>query len=153
MAFASKVRTCLFLPAEAEEAAQFYTSLIPDSRIDSIHRTGPDGPALVVEFTLGGAPFMAMNGNPEPAPSHLTSISVPTEDQGETDRLWAALTAGGEEGRCGWLKDCYGVHWQIVPKALPQLMGEGGATAQLVSEALMKMKKIVIADLEAAARS
>ncbi|MEQ8433177.1 MAG: VOC family protein [Oceanicaulis sp.] len=153
MEFKAKARTCLFLAHQAEEAASFYVGLLPGSEIDAVYRPQPDGPALVVEFTLGGAPFMAMNGNPEPTPSHLTSISVLTEDQAETDRLWAALTAGGEEGRCGWLRDCYGVHWQIVPKALPRLMGEGGATAQLVSGALMKMKKIVIADLEAAARS
>ena len=96
---------------------------------------------------------MAMNGNPEPVPSHITSISVLTEDQPETDRLWSKLTGhGGEEGRCGWLKDRFGVHWQIVPKALPRLMHAGDPEAtKRVLEALMQMKKINIAALEAAA--
>jgi len=152
MNFTSRVRTCLFLPSQAEEAARFYVSLIADSAIDLIHRPDPDGPALVVEFTLGGAPYMAMNGNPEPVPSYMTSICVLTPDQTGTDRLWAALTKGGEESMCGWLKDRYGVHWQIVPEALPRLMAQGGEVAQRVSAALMQMKKIDAAALEAAAK-
>jgi predicted 3-demethylubiquinone-9 3-methyltransferase (glyoxalase superfamily) len=152
MEFKARARTCLFLASEAEMAAEVYTGLLPDSEIETVYRPDPAGPALVVEFTLAGAPFMAMNGNPEPRPSHMTSISVLTEGQAETDRLWDALTEGGEESQCGWLKDRFGVHWQIVPKALPRLMAEGGETAQKVSGALMGMKKIVIADLEAAAR-
>lgn len=145
-----KVRTCLFLKDQAEEAARFYTSIVPDSTIDSLFRPDPDGPALVVEFTLAGAPCMGLNGNPQPMPSHLTSISVLTEDQAETDRLWAALTADdGEAGRCGWLKDRFGVHWQVVPKALPRLMGSGDPqAARRVSAALMTMQKIDIAGLE-----
>ncbi|MGJ3231856.1 MAG: VOC family protein [Oceanicaulis sp.] len=153
MEFKAKARTCLFLADQAEAAAEFYITLLPDSRIDAVYRPDPDGPALVVEFTLSGAPYMTMNGNPEPAPSYMTSISVLAKDQAETDRLWDALTEGGEESLCGWLKDRYGVHWQIVPEALPRLMGEGPETAQKVSAALMKMKKIIVADLEAAARS
>lgn len=151
MEFKSPVRTCLFLPSQAEEAARFYVDLIADSAVDLIHRPDPDGPALVVEFTLGGAPYMTMNGNPDPVASYMTSICVLTEDQAGTDRLWDALTKGGEASMCGWLKDRYGVHWQIVPKALPRLMGRGGDTAGRVSAALMKMTKIDIAALEAAA--
>ena len=93
-----------------------------------------------------------MNGNPAPEPTHFVSFSVLTEDQAETDALWEKLTAGGEEGRCGWLKDRFGAHWQIVPKALPRLMGAGGAAAGRVGQALMGMKKIDIAALEAAAQ-
>jgi len=95
---------------------------------------------------------MTLNGNRDVTPSHPASISVLTRDQAETDRLWTALSEGGEESQCGWLKDRYGVYWQIVPEALPHLMAEGGETAQRVMAALMPMKKIVIADLEAAAR-
>jgi len=150
---AAKVRTCLFFSENGEKAAEFYVSLLPDSRIDAIVRPVPGGPVLAAEFTLAGAPYMILNGNPQVEPSHLTSISVLTEDQDETDRLWQALLeGGGEEGQCGWLKDRFGIHWQIVPKALPQLMQSGDPeTAGRVSAALMKMKKIDISALEAAA--
>lgn len=152
-AFAAKVRTCLFFREKGEEAAGFYTSLLPNSEIESVFRPDPNGPVLVAEFTLAGAPFMILNGNPDMQPSYLTSISILTEDQAETDQLWQALLAdGGEEGQCGWLKDRYGVYWQIVPKALPRLMhGSNPESAGRVSAALMKMKKIDIAGLEAAA--
>ncbi len=152
--FAAKTRPCFFLSDKAEEAARFYVSLLPDSRIDSIVRPDPNGPALVVEFSLAGTAYMTMNGNPNPVSSHLASISVLTDTQEETDRLWQALIAdGGEEGQCGWLKDRFGVHWQIVPKALPRLIRSSGPqTAQRVFDALMTMKKIDIAGLEAAAR-
>ncbi|MCP5366797.1 MAG: VOC family protein [Hyphomicrobiales bacterium] len=152
--FRAKVRTCLFLAGAAEEAARFYVSLLPDSGIDAVVRPDPAGPPLVVEFTLAGTPCMTMNGNPDPVPSHLASISVLTEDQAETDRLWRALLdGGGVEGVCGWLRDRFGVHWQIVPKAVPRLMHGGDpAAAGRVSAALRAMKKIDIAGLEAAAR-
>ncbi|QFT68857.1 3-demethylubiquinone-9 3-methyltransferase [Labrenzia sp. THAF35] len=152
-AFSAKVRTCLFFSEKGEEAAKYYTSLLPDSVMGSVFRPDPNGPVLVAEFTLAGSPFMILNGNPDMQPSYLTSISILTEDQAETDRLWQALLAdGGEEGQCGWLKDRYGVHWQIVPKALPRLMHAGNPErAGRVSAALMKMRKIDIAGLEAAA--
>lgn len=152
--FAAKTRPCFFLPDRAEEAARFYVSLLPDSRIDSVVRPDPNGPALVVEFSLAGTAYMTMNGNPNPVSSHLASISVLTDTQEETDRLWRELIAdGGEEGQCGWLKDRFGVHWQIVPKALPRLIRSGAPQAsQRVFDALMTMKKIDIAGLETAAR-
>ena len=152
--FKAKARSCLFLETQAEEAANFYVSLLPDSRIDAVYRPDPDGPPLVVEFSLAGAPYMTLNGNPEPVSSQLASISVLTEDQPETDRLWQVLLRdGGEEGRCGWLVDRFGVHWQIVPKALPRLMHAGDpAAAGRVSAALMQMKKIDVSQLETAAR-
>jgi predicted 3-demethylubiquinone-9 3-methyltransferase (glyoxalase superfamily) len=148
----AKARTCLFLKDTAQEAAEFYVSLLPDSGIEAVFRPDPNGPPLVVEFTLAGAPFMTLNGNPDPVPSHLASISILTADQSETDRLWAALTAnGGEPGPCGWLRDRFGVHWQIVPEALPSLINAGDrAAAARVSDALMTMTKIEVARLEAA---
>ena len=153
MDFAAKARTCLFLNSDAEAVADFYVSLLPESHIDNVVRPDPDGPALVVEFTLCGAPYMTLNGNSEVVSTHTFSISVLTEDQTETDQLWEALCAdGGEPGQCGWLKDRFGVHWQIVPKALPRLMSSGDpAAGARVQAALMEMGKIDIAGLEAAA--
>ncbi|RFB06196.1 VOC family protein [Parvularcula marina] len=150
MEFSSKLRTCLWVKDQAKELAEFYTSLLPDSKIDAVY----DGMPGIVEFTLSGAPFMVMNMNDGRFPaSAATSISVLTEDQEETDRLWSTLIAdGGEESMCGWLKDRYGFSWQIVPKALPRLLHAGDAAqAQRVGGALMAMKKIDIAGLEAAA--
>lgn len=153
MQLEAKARTCLFLGREAEEAARFYVSLLPESAIENVVRPDPDGPALVVEFRLAGAPFMTLSGNADVQSTHTFSISVLTEDQPETDRLWETLCAdGGEEGRCGWLRDRFGVHWQIVPKALPALMGGGDAArAGRVQAALMTMSRIDVAGLEAAA--
>lgn len=143
-----KIRTCLFLPDSIGEAARFYTSLLPDSGIENT----VGEPPMVIEFRLAGAPFMLLAGNPQMEPSHAMSISVLTADQAETDRLWEKLGADGEAGMCGWLKDRFGIHWQIVPEALPRLMTSGDAArAGRVRAALMKMKKIDIAALEAAA--
>jgi predicted 3-demethylubiquinone-9 3-methyltransferase (glyoxalase superfamily) len=132
--------------------ADFYISLVPGSAIETVYRPDPDGPAMVVEFTLAGAPMMVMTGNPQPVPSYMTSISVLTADQAETDTLWNRLSAdGGEEQMCGWLRDRFGIHWQIVPEALPRLMHSGDAAAAgRVQGALMQMRKIDISALEAA---
>ncbi|MDJ0750050.1 MAG: VOC family protein [Woeseiaceae bacterium] len=153
MEFKSKARTCFFLQDGAEDAARFYTTVLPDSEIDAVYRPDPSGPALVVEFTIAGVPYMTMNGNPEFQSSYSASVSVLTEDQEETDRLWEQLLAdGGEEGQCGWLKDRFGIYWQVVPKALPRLMHAGNPEVSgRVSTALMAMKKIDIATLESAA--
>jgi len=149
-----KVSTCLWYDGDAEEAAAFYTSLLPDSRITGTFRPSPDGPALMVEFTLGGTPFQALNGGPHYKFTEAASISVSTDDQAETDRLWAALTAdGGSEGRCAWLKDRFGVSWQIVPKTLSRLLASSDrAAAGRAMEAMLAMRKIDIAALEAAYR-
>ena len=145
-----KTRACLFLPSEAETAARFYVDSLPDSRIERVVRL-PDGAALVVEFSLAGTPYMTMNGNPDMVSTHAFSISVLTEDQAETDRLWhRLLDGGGEAGRCGWLRDRFGVHWQIVPQALPRLVSTGDAAAARVHAALMDMTRIDITALEAA---
>ena len=150
----SKTRTCLWFESGGEEAARFYVTLLPDSRIESIYRMQPDQPALVVDFTLAGAPYQILNGGPEVAQSAAVSISVVTEDQAETDRLWDGLTAnGGQEGRCAWLTDRWGVSWQIVPRALiDSLMSEDRAAAERVFQAMLTMNKVDIAGIEAAFR-
>jgi len=152
MKFNAKVRTCLWFDGQGEEAARFYVSLLPDSYLENIVRPDPAGPALVVEFTLGGTPYMVLNGGPQYPHTEAASISVLTRDQAETDRLWGALTdGGGTEGRCAWLKDRFGVSWQIVPEALPRMLAadDRGAAGRAM-QAMMAMNKIDIAGLEAA---
>ena len=154
MEFRAKTRACLFLESEAEEAARFYVSLIEGSEIENVVRPDPEGPAMVVEFSLAGTPYMTMNGNPEAQSNHTFSISVLTKDQDETDQLWKSLGDGGQEGRCGWIQDRFGIHWQVVPEALPRLMSEGDAErGGRVQAALMEMTKIDVAVLEAAAHA
>ncbi len=152
MEFTARVRTCLWFDGRGQEAAEFYVSLLPDSAIDAISRPNPDVPALVVEFTLAGAPYMILNGGPHYTLTPAASISVLTKDQEETDRLWAALTAdGGRESRCGWLVDRYGVSWQIVPEALARMLyAEDREAAGRAQAAMMEMRKLDIGALEAA---
>jgi len=152
MKFNAKVRTCLWFDNNGEEAARFYVSLLPDSFIENVVQPDPDRPPLVVEFTIAGAPMMVLNGGPRFTLSEAASISVLTEDQAETDTLWDELTAnGGAECMCGWLKDRFGVSWQIVPQALPRMLASGDtAAAGRTSAAMMQMKKIDIAALQAA---
>jgi len=148
------LRTCLWFEKDGEAAAAFYVSLLPDSRVDSVHRPAPDAPALVVNFTLMGVPYQILNGGPHYRLSPATSISVTTPDQAETDRLWSALLAdGGQESRCGWLTDRFGLSWQIVPEALMRLMSQPDrAAAERVRAAMMAMVKLDVAALEAASR-
>jgi predicted 3-demethylubiquinone-9 3-methyltransferase (glyoxalase superfamily) len=146
-----KVRTCLWFDGNGHEAADFYVSLLPDSRIEGGH--GPEsGPPLVVEFTLAGAPMMILNAPGAPRPGAAASISVMTEDQAEIDRLWAALLAdGGAEVACGWLTDRWGVSWQIVPRRLPEMLGDPDREAAArVLTAMQGMVKLDVAALEAA---
>lgn len=152
MDFNAKVRTCLWFDDRIEEVANFYVSLLPDSIIENTVQPDPDGRPLVIEFTIGGTPFMLLNGGPMFTHSEAASISVLTEDQDETDRLWSALTAdGGGEGQCGWLKDRYGVSWQVVPKTMPRLLSDPDREAAgRVMQAMMTMKKIDIAALQTA---
>ncbi|SOD91093.1 VOC family protein [Caenispirillum bisanense] len=156
----SRMYPCLWFPHEAEEAAAFYVSLLPDSRIEEVQRVPADGPAgpaggvLVVRFTLDGSPWIALNGRPPAiAFNHAVSVTIECDDQAEVDRLWAALTAdGGAPVQCGWLTDRYGVSWQIVPKMLPPLISDPDrARATRVFEAMQDMVKLDIAALEAAA--
>lgn len=147
-----KVRTCLWFNRQGEEAAEFYVSLLPGSEIESRSYPEPGKPALVVEFTLAGAPYMTLNGGPVFSHSPAASISVLAEDQAEIDRLWAALLeGGGEESMCGWIIDRFGVSWQIVPAVLPSMMeAEDKAAAGRVRAAMMQMKKFDVAALELA---
>ena len=152
MSFLAKpVRTCWWFDGNGREAAQFYVSLLPKSQIDGDLPMGGTQP-LVIEFTLAGAPMMILNGGPHYRQTPAASISVLTDSQAETDRLWNALTAeGGQESRCGWLIDRWGVSWQLIPRRLPQLLGHADrAAAARVQAAMMTMNRSDIAALEAA---
>jgi predicted 3-demethylubiquinone-9 3-methyltransferase (glyoxalase superfamily) len=144
-----KISPCLWFDGKAEEAAAFYVSLFPDSAVTAI-TPGPDGAALLVEFRLAGVRFLALNGGPQFRFTEAVSLSVDCRTQSEVDELWEKLSAGGEPGHCGWLKDRYGLSWQIVPSALPKLLSDP-AKAGRVMQALMGMTKLDIAALEAAA--
>lgn len=148
----AKVRTCLWFAGNGEEAARFWVSLLPGSAIEGAFRPDPQKPPIVVNFTLAGTPYQVLNGPPLFKHNEAASISVLTEDQAETDRLWEALVAdGGAESQCGWLRDRFGVSWQIVPKALPRLLSDpDAAAAGRAMAAMMGMRKIDIAALEAA---
>jgi len=149
---AQKVSTCLWFDGAAEEAAALYTSLIPGSAITSTFSPDPAQPPLVVEFSLAGVPYQGLNGGPQFPQSEAVSIVVHTDDQTETDRLWEALLAnGGNENRCGWLKDRFGVSWQIVPRRFIQLLSDPDPVAAgRAMAAMMQMRKLDIAALETA---
>ena len=147
-----KISTCLWFREHGEVAAELYVSLFEDSRIVGTFRPDPDGPPLVVDFVLAGVPYQILNGGPHFALSEAASIVVHTDDQAETDHLWSALTAhGGSESRCGWLKDRFGLSWQVTPRQLIEMTsGPDKAAAGRVFQAMMGMKKIDIAGLKAA---
>jgi predicted 3-demethylubiquinone-9 3-methyltransferase (glyoxalase superfamily) len=152
-----KITPFLWYSKEAEEAAAFYVSVFPDSRIvrvtafPSESPSGPPGSVKVVEFVLFGQPFVAMSAGPLDPFNHAVSFVVNCDDQAELDRYWNALLAGGTAEQCGWLKDRYGLSWQIVPKALGEMMSSTNrAGAKRASDAMMKMVKIDIAALKAA---
>jgi len=152
----SKITPCLWFDGEAEDAAKFYVSLLPDSRIEHLQKNTVDSPAgkagsaLVVEFTLAGQHFMALNGGTRFEYTHAVSFKIDCADQAEVDRLWDALCAeGGQPERCGWLKDRYGVSWQIVPAALLKYLGgPDRAGAQRAMQAMLQMNKLEIAGLK-----
>jgi predicted 3-demethylubiquinone-9 3-methyltransferase (glyoxalase superfamily) len=139
-----KVTTFLWFDRQAEEAAKFYVSLFKNSRINHVSQ-GPDGNAFVVEFELGGVQYIALNGGPMFKFNEAISLSVDCEDQAEIDELWEKLAAGGSHSQCGWLKDRYGLSWQIVPSVLPRLMSDRSGR---VMQALMKMDKLDIQKLQ-----
>jgi predicted 3-demethylubiquinone-9 3-methyltransferase (glyoxalase superfamily) len=144
-----KITTFLWFDNQAEEAMNHYVSIFKNSRVLNVHRK--DGNVLTVAFELEGQKFMALNGGPLFKFTEAISLFVDCETQQEVDELWAKLTAGGAESRCGWLKDKYGLSWQIIPRALMKLMGDPNPEkSQAVFQAMMKMNKIVIADLERA---
>ncbi len=153
MELKQKVRTCLWFATGGLKAAKDYIGLIPGSMIDTVMANGrPEDDPMIVEFTLSGAPMMILTAGDHYKLTPAASISVLTDDQAETDRLWTALIDGGEESQCGWLVDRYGVSWQIVPRQLPALLADPDPhRARRTMHAMMNMKKIDIAALEAAA--
>ena len=148
---------CLWFDTQGEDAATFYVSVFPNSKILDIARYGaagprPEGTVMTVSFELDGQEFLALNGGPEYTFSEAVSFQVSCENQDEVDRFWNKLSEGGEEGPCGWLKDRFGLSWQIVPTALPRLLSNSDReTAQRVMAAMLQMKKIEIDVLEQAA--
>jgi predicted 3-demethylubiquinone-9 3-methyltransferase (glyoxalase superfamily) len=150
------ITPCLWFNGQAEEAARFYTSVFPDSRIDEVFRAPGDYPAgkagdvLMVAFTLGGRPFTALNGGPNFAFNEAVSLQAPVSTQEEADRLSDALSAVPEAEQCGWVKDRYGLSWQIVPAQLMRLLGDPARAARAFA-AMMTMKRIDIAAIERAA--
>ena len=153
-----KISPCLWFASEAEEAAKFYVSLLPDSGIDTVQRNTVDSPGgkagtvLVVDFTLAGQRFMALNGGMKMEYTHAVSFKIDCADQAEVDRLWDALLAdGGKPEQCGWLKDRYGVSWQIVPTALGKFIGgPDKAGAQRAMQAMLGMVKLDVEGLKRA---
>jgi predicted 3-demethylubiquinone-9 3-methyltransferase (glyoxalase superfamily) len=152
-----KITPFLWFDTQAEEAANFYVSLFKDSRIVSVSRYTEEGPgvpgsAMTVEFELDGVRFVALNGGPYFKFTEAISLSIDCADQAEIDYYWSRLTDGGEESQCGWLKDRYGLSWQVVPSALQELLSSGDAeTARKVTAEMLTMKKLDIARLRAAA--
>lgn len=156
---AQKITPVLWFDGVAEEAAAFYVSLLPDSRIDQVVRAPADNPGtgegavLVVDFTLAGQKYAGLNGGPEFKPNESVSFQILTEDQAETDRLWDAIISnGGAESACGWCKDKWGFNWQVTPRVLiDRLIDADHGRARRAFEAMMQMQKIDIAAIEAAA--
>jgi predicted 3-demethylubiquinone-9 3-methyltransferase (glyoxalase superfamily) len=150
--------TCLWFDTEGEDAARFYTSIFPESKLGEITYYGSAGPrpagtVMTVSFELMGQEFLALNGGPEYTFNQAISFQIMCDSQEEVDRYWQQLTAdGGVEGPCGWLNDRFGVPWQVVPRALPELLQQPDPDrAQRVMQAMMGMKKIEIGELERAA--
>jgi predicted 3-demethylubiquinone-9 3-methyltransferase (glyoxalase superfamily) len=152
-----KITPCLWFDTEGEEAATFYTSVFPNSKIVEIARYGSAGPrdegtVMTVSFELDGQRFTALNGGPDFTFNEALSLEVSCKDQAEVDHFWNTLSEGGEEGPCGWLKDRYGVSWQIVPTILSELIADPDREkSQRVMAAMLKMGKIEVDELERAA--
>jgi predicted 3-demethylubiquinone-9 3-methyltransferase (glyoxalase superfamily) len=152
-----ELTACLWFDTDGEEAAKFYTAVFPNSQITHVSRYGEAGPrpagtVMTVSFELDGKPFLALNGGPEFSFSEAISFQVDCKSQQEVDHYWSTLSEGGEEGPCGWLKDRFGLSWQIVPSRLPELLSDADREkGQRVMGAMLKMGKIDIAELERAA--
>ena len=152
-----KITPCLWFDTDGEEAASFYTSVFPNSRILDVARYGsagprPEGTVMTVSFELDGQRFVALNGGSEFTFSEAISFQVDCKNQEEVDMFWSTLSEGGEQGPCGWLKDKFGMSWQIIPEVLPKLITDPDQEkAQRVMRAMLSMKKIEIDELERAA--
>jgi predicted 3-demethylubiquinone-9 3-methyltransferase (glyoxalase superfamily) len=154
----SKITPCLWFDGDAEDAAKLYTSLFPDSRIDTVRRSPadnpstPEGAVLTVEFTLAGQKFIGLNGGPEFNFTEAVSFTIDCEDQAEVDRYWDSLIAdGGEPSQCGWLKDRFGLSWQVIPKQLNEVLsGPDPDGARRAMEAMLQMTKLDVAKLQEA---
>jgi predicted 3-demethylubiquinone-9 3-methyltransferase (glyoxalase superfamily) len=153
----SNLTPCLWFDTQGEEAAEFYTSVFPSSKINHIARYGPAGPrpegsVMTVDFELDGQKFVALNGGPQFTFNEAISYQVSCKDQDEVDYYWSKLAEGGEEGPCGWLKDKFGLSWQIIPEALPRLLEDPDQEkSQRVMAAMLEMGKIEVEGLERAA--
>ena len=157
--YTNKITPCLWFDTQAEDAAKHYTSIFKDSRIVHVSRYGSAGPrpvgmVMVVHFQIEGQDFVALNGGPEFTIDEAISFQVNCESQAEIDKFWTKLSEGGEEGPCGWVKDKFGVSWQIVPTRLDELIRDPDEEkAQRVMSVMLGMKKIDLAELERAAGS
>jgi predicted 3-demethylubiquinone-9 3-methyltransferase (glyoxalase superfamily) len=157
---AKKITPCLWFDTQAEEAAKFYASVFKNSKVGKISRYGKEGfevhgkkagTVMTVEFELEGQKFLALNGGPHFKFNEAVSFQVPCETQEEIDHFWSELAKDGEEGRCGWLKDKFGLSWQVFPRALPEMLMDGNSeTAQRVMRSMLQMRKIDIAALRRA---
>jgi predicted 3-demethylubiquinone-9 3-methyltransferase (glyoxalase superfamily) len=153
-----KISPCLWFDGDAEEAARLYTSLFPNSQIDSVDRSpadtpsGPEGTVIAVNFTLAGRSYIALNGGPDFKFTEAVSFSIDCDDQAEVDRYWDALLAdGGEPSVCGWLRDRFGLSWQVIPRQLPEMLNSKDRdAARRAMQAMLKMVKIDVAELERA---
>ncbi|HTE56524.1 MAG TPA: VOC family protein [Kofleriaceae bacterium] len=150
---------CLWYEKDAEEAAKFYAATFPDSSVGAVHKapsefpSGKAGDTITVEFTVCGVPCIGLNGGPAFKHSEAFSFQIATKDQAETDRYWNAIVGnGGQESECGWCKDRWGLSWQITPRVLTEAMARGGDVAKRAFDAMMTMKKIDVAKIEAAVR-
>jgi predicted 3-demethylubiquinone-9 3-methyltransferase (glyoxalase superfamily) len=155
----NKNTICLWYNNDAEAAARFYAATFPKSSVGAVQRApgdypdGKEGDVLTVEFTVVGIPCIGLNGGPQFRHTEAFSFQIATEDQAETDRYWNAIVGnGGAESMCGWCKDKWGLNWQITPRVLTEAMAAGGGEAKRAFDAMMKMKKIDVAAIEAARR-
>jgi predicted 3-demethylubiquinone-9 3-methyltransferase (glyoxalase superfamily) len=153
----SKNTICLWFDKTAHDAAKFYAATFPDSKVTSVQNapadypSGKKGDVLTVEFTVLGIPCLGLNGGPQFKHNEAFSFQIATDDQEETDRYWNAIVGnGGQESQCGWCKDRWGISWQITPRTLTEAMHNGGAEAKRAFEAMMPMKKIDVAAIDAA---
>jgi predicted 3-demethylubiquinone-9 3-methyltransferase (glyoxalase superfamily) len=157
---AKKITPCLWFDTQAEEAAKFYASVFKNSKVGKISRYGKEGfevhgkkagTVMTVEFEIEGQKFLALNGGPHFKFNEAVSFQVPCETQEEIDYFWSTLAKDGEEGHCGWLKDKFGLSWQVFPRALPEMLTDGNSeTAQRVMRSMLQMRKIDLAALRRA---